>query len=468
MLASMATTQRMSSADAAWLHMDRPTNLMAITSALWFDEPVDWERARAVLRARLVDRFPRFRQRVVEGRAPMSGPHWEEDPHFDFDLHVHHVALPPPGDAPALQQLVADLMAVPLDRSKPLWHFYFVDGYGDGAAIVVRMHHCIADGIALARVLLSLTDEDPDAGIAAGGEPPPARAGHGLADALVAPARGVIAAAEGAAGAVAHEAVAVARHPSELVDLAATTLEDAQALARMVLAGPDPPTPLKGELGSAQQVAWSKPIGLDEVKEMGHHMDATVNDLLLTAVAGALRSYLRARDGLVDELTAFVPFNLRPLDQPLPRDLGNAFGLVFLRLPIGIGSRRRRLAEIHSRMNEIKHSPEAAVSYGLLGAMGRAPVEVERRLVELFTAKGSAVITNVPGPRERVYFAGTAIRGVLVWAPRSGDVAMSIAILSYAGEITVGLTADQGLVPDPERIIAAFEREVEALFRLDS
>jgi diacylglycerol O-acyltransferase len=463
----MARAERMSSADAAWLHMDRPTNLMVITSALWFDEPVDWDRARDVLRSRLVDRFPRFRQRVVEGRAPLSGPHWEDDPNFDLALHLHHVALPPPGDAATLQELIADLMAIPVDRSKPLWHFYFVDGYGEGAAIVVRMHHCIADGVALARVLLSLTDEDPDAGITSARAEGASRE-RGSVDALLAPARGAFGMAQRAADAVTHEAIEVARHPSELVDLAATALEDTQALAKLVLTGEDAPTPLKGELGSVQRVAWSDPIQLEAVRDMGHRMGVTVNDLLLTAVSGALRTYLRGRDGLVDELTAFVPFNLRPLDEPLPSNLGNQFGLVFLRLPVGIGDRRRRLTEIHRRMVEIKHSPEAAVSYGLLGAIGRTPVEIEKLLVETFTTKATAVMTNVPGPRQRVYFAGSPIRGVLVWAPRSGGVGMSIAILSYAGEITVGLMVDEGLIPDPERITHALEREVQALFRLKS
>ena len=125
-----------------------------------------------------------------------------------------------------------------------------------------------------------------------------------------------------------------------------------------------------------------------------------------------------SRDGLVDELTAFIPFNLRPLDQPLPARLGNRFGLVFLRLPLGIGSRRKRLTEIHRRMEEIKHSPEGALSYGLLGAIGRAPAQVERLVVEQFTAKATAVMTNVPGPRRAVYFAGRPVRGVLVAAIR--------------------------------------------------
>ncbi|MGA9371270.1 MAG: wax ester/triacylglycerol synthase domain-containing protein, partial [Solirubrobacterales bacterium] len=144
-----STSQRMSHADAAWLHMDQPTNLMVITGVLWFDQPPDWDGVRETIRHRMVERFPRFRQRVVEGRAPLSGPHWEDDPRFDLDLHLHRVALPAPGDRDALQAFVADLMASPLDRSKPLWQFQLVDGYGEGAALVGRIHHCIADGIAL-------------------------------------------------------------------------------------------------------------------------------------------------------------------------------------------------------------------------------------------------------------------------------------------------------------------------------
>ncbi len=463
----MATAHGMSRADAAWLHMDQPTNLMVITSAMWFDEPVDWDRVREVIRTRLVDRYPRFRQRVVEGRGPLTGPHWEDDPHFDLDLHLHHVALPAPGDQAALQDLLADQLAKPLDRSKPLWHFHLVDNYGDGSAIVGRIHHCIADGIALARVMLSLTDEAPDAGIAAEANGDGARGGgRGVVATLLAPARGAISAARGVAGAVVHEAVEVVRDPTELRDLAATARDDAAALAKVLLPNPEVPTALKGELGVADLVAWSAPIPLEDVKAFGHAHEATVNDVIVTAVAGAFRRYLRARESLVDELTAIVPFNLRPLDKPLPADLGNQFGLVSLRLPVGMGDRRARLREVHERMEEIKHSPEGAISYGVLEALGSAPVEVEKRLVDLFSSGGTAVVTNVPGPREPVYLAGTPMSGVLVWAPCSGSVSMSISIFSYAGALTVGVMADAGLVPDPERIIEAFEREVEALMRL--
>jgi WS/DGAT/MGAT family acyltransferase len=462
----MPHTQPMSSADAAWLHMDQPTNLMVVTAAIWFDEPPDWDRVREILRSRFVERYPRFRQRVVEHRRPLKGPDWEDDPAFDIDMHLHRVALPAPGDSAALQAFVADLMATPLDRSMPLWQFHFVDGYGEGAALVGRLHHCIADGIALARVLLSLTDDAPDAGIEPAARERGEGRGPGLVRSVLGPIGQALGLARDAAGAAAHEAVEVARHPEELTDLAAAAREDAVTLARLLAPGADAPTPLKGDLGKAQRVAWTKPIPLEDVKGMGHASGTTVNDVVLTAVAGALREFLRARDALVEDVTAFVPFNLRPLDQPLPADLGNRFGLVFLKLPVGIGDRRRRLYEIHERMERIKNSPEGAISYGVLEAVGRTPAELEHRLVELFSAKATAVMTNVPGPREQVYLAGTPVRGVLVFAPASGSVAMSVAIFSYAGEVTVGLMADAGLVPDPGTIVAGVERELSALRRL--
>jgi len=459
----VSAIEPMANADAAWLHMDQPTNLMVITGLIWFDERPDWERVREVVRTRLIARYPRFRQRVVEGRPPFSGPHWEDDPRFDPALHFHRVALPPPGDEARLRALVVDVAAAPLDQSKPLWHFHLVDGFGEGAAIIVRIHHCIADGIALARVLLSLTDEPPE-------EPPPeeaaAEAGPGRLEGLVAPARGALAAAIGGTGSVVHESVEVARDPSRLLDLAAAAREDLGALAKLMTLSDDPPSPLKGEMGVAKAVTWTAPIPLEEVREMGHATGTTVNDIVLAAVTGAFRRYLRGRGSRVDELTAIVPFNLRPPTTPLPRRLGNRFGLVYARLPIGIGDRRRRLHEIHDRMDEIKRSPEGAVSYGVLDAIGRTPVGVEERLIDVFSAKGSSVITNVPGPPRPVRLAGTEVAGSLAWAPASGGVSMTISIFSYAGRITVGLLADATLVPDPERISDAIESEIDALLRL--
>ena len=464
----MSVTEAMSSADSAWLHMDRPNNLMVITGALWFDEPLDWDELRGVISSRLVDRFPRFRQRVVPSRMPMRPPNWEEDPGFDLDRHLHRVSLPAPGDRAALEDFVSELIAQPLDRSRPLWDWYFVDGYGSGSAIVARMHHCIADGIALARVLLSLTDSSPEAGIEPD-EPDESEHGGGLSGAVggaLRPARQAVSLTRKLAGATAHEAIEIARDPRELADLAATAGTDAKALAKTLLPAADSDTVLKGDLGVPERVAWSDPIPLADVKDAGHAHGATVNDILVAAVAGALRTYLAGRDSLVDELHAFVPFNLRPLDQPLPRQLGNRFGLVRLAIPVGIADPRERLEEVRRRMTEIKHSPEGAVSYGMLGAIGVTPEAIEQRFLELFSAAGSTVMTNVPGPREPVYLAGTPVRGVLVWAPTSGSVSMSVSIFSYNGEVTVGVMSDRGLVPDPGEIVAAFGEEVAAMLTL--
>jgi WS/DGAT/MGAT family acyltransferase len=452
------TREQMSNADAAWLHMDRPTNLMVITSVMWFAEPIDLAALTDVVRERLVERYERFRQRVAESHLPLRTPHWEQDPDFDLERHIHHLALPAPGGDAELQELVSDLMATPLDHSKPLWDLYVVDGYRGGSALISRMHHCIADGIALARVMLSLADEQRETGIAA---PPPGTPAHrGLASELAQQARH-------AAGALGHESLEIVTAPrEELSHLATEAARDARALTKILLTPADADTVFKGKMGVPRRAAWSAELELEEVKAIGHASGATVNDVLVTALTGSLRDYLRRRSSLVDQVRAFVPFNLRPLDQPLPSTLGNAFGLVFLTLPVGIASTRERLLSVKAEMDAIKRSAEGPVAYGILGVMGLTPPEVEKIAIDVFAAKASMVVTNVPGPQQPLYVAGTPLRGVLVWAPMSGSVAMSVSILSYDGRVTVGLMSDAGLVPDPERIVHGFERELRRLERL--
>jgi WS/DGAT/MGAT family acyltransferase len=455
-------SSRLSTADAAWLHMDRPTNLMVINSVLLFDEPVDWERFKEVTQRRLVDRYPKFHQRVVESPLPLRSPRWDEDPDFALEHHMHHVALPAPGDTAALQDLVSDLMAMPLDRNRPLWHQYLVDGYGEGCALIVRMHHCIADGIALARVMLSLTDSEPDAGIAA--QAPEDDASTGRLAPVLHLGDGVLRLGSATFTQAAH----IATSPSHAVRLAGAIGRDGATLLRLLLTPADAASAIKGDPGVSRRVAWTRPLSLRQVKHIAHSHDATVNDVLLAAVTGALRHYLQERGSPTPEIQAMVPFNLRPLDQPVPRDLGNRFGLVMLPLPVGTTGSYRRLVEVHRRMREIKTGRDGPVSYGILSAMGMTPEPVERRVVDLFTSKGTAVMTNVPGPREPVYLAGTPVSAVLVWAPTSGHIGMSVSIFSYRGQVIVGLMVDAKLVPDPEEIVAQLDRELRALARLKS
>lgn len=461
----------MSSADAAWLRMDRPESPMAITSVLWFEEALEPARVREILRERLVERFPRFRQRAVDGGA-LGGARWEDEDRFDLGLHLHHVALPAPGGRSELQALVSDLMSAPLDRTKPLWHVHVVDGYQGGGALVVRMHHCIADGIALARVMLSLTDAVPDGSSA----PPatPATPAAPIADegdggrGLLARAAGPLAPALGAgravAGTLAHEGLETLLHPRRAGRLAGEAAAVVRALAKEVGTVPDARGPLRGELGPGERVAWCAPVPLAQVKRIAHAHEATVNDVLVAAVAGGLRRWMDAGEATPSrEPHAMVPFNLRPLDEPLPRELGNRFGLVLLALPLLEPDPLSRLREVHRRMQAIKDSPEGPVSYGVLTAMGVSPPAVEAQLIDLFSAKASLVLTNVPGPQAPLQLAGTRLAGVLVWAPCAGSVSTSVSIFSYDGEVTIGFMVDAGLVPDPGAIVAAVEQELTAL-----
>jgi WS/DGAT/MGAT family acyltransferase len=419
--------------------MDRAENPMVVNSVVWFDEPLDWKRVKAILSSRLVDRFPRFRQHVADplGRPPR----FEDHPDFDIEQHLHRLALPAPRDRVALQALVSDLITPPLDPTRPLWHAYLIDGYGDGCAILYRIHHCIADGVALARVMLALTDSPAD-------EPQP-----GDPSSI----------AGRAARAVMHEGLETLAHPTRLAKLPGSLTQDAVTLLKLLAGRNEAETKLTAPLHGSRRVAWSQPVPLERVRGAGHRSSGTINDALLAAVTGALRTELGRAGDLPDDVHVVVPFNLRPPEEALPRDLGNQFALILLALPVGIEDRGERLREVKMRMDAIKSSHEAPISFGILSALGTGPTAVEDRMIGFFTEKASAVVTNVPGPMEQVSFAGVPVEGVLVWAPCSGSIGMTVSIFSYRGEVTVGFMTDTGVVPDPQPLVDAFDAELREL-----
>ncbi len=299
--------------------------------------------------------------------------------------------------------------------------------------------HSIADGIALVRVMLSLTDPTPSAS--------PRR--HSTASSNHAgPLDRLSSAAGGAA---------------KLLQNPGRVAEGAYRLGRLVLLPPDPPTPFKGELGRRKRAAWSNPVPLEDFKAIGKAYGATVNDVLVATATGALRRYLEKRGESIKRLAirASVPVNLRPLEDG--HNLGNSFGLVFLTLPVGIVDPVRRLRAIKKEMDELKRSPEALVAFGVLNLLGLAPVEVERLGLRFFGSKATAVLTNVPGPREPLYLAGRKLDRVMFWVPQSGRLGLGISILSYAGGVMLGVATDEGLVADPEKIVDAFEKEFRSL-----
>ena len=441
----MSTT--VSAVDAAWLRMEDPTNLMMVTGVLLFDGRVDPDRLRAVVEERLLP-FARFRQRVEEPLFGVGMPRWVTDDRFELDAHLHRVALPQPSDKAALEAFVSDVMSSPLDFSKPLWQMHLVE-HASGTALVTRVHHAIADGIALVQVLLSLTDTSarprrrrpaPRPGADAGGSPL-VRAGGWLAQA----------------------GFGLAREPGQALRAAGVGADAAATLARVALLPPDPRTALKGPLGVSKRAAWSEPIALADVRVAREHGRGTINDVLVATTAGALRRYLGARGDDVDglDLRAALPVNLRPPDQA--HRLGNQFGLVFLALPLGIDDPLERLAEVKRRMDELKSSLQPVVALGLLTAIGLLPGRLQPLPVQFFGSKASLVLTNVPGPREQLYLAGEPLRRAMFWVPQSGRLGLGVSILSYAGEIMVGVASDAGLVPDPQAIVEAFEAELTAL-----
>jgi len=449
--------ERMSSVDALWFHMEEPDNLMMITSVLAFDGRMDFARLRELVRARLVERYPRFRQRVVVGR--LGTPSWVDAEDFDLDAHLVRLPVPSADEPGALEALVGQWMSTPLERSRPLWQLHVLEGAPGGDVLLSRVHHCLADGIALARVLLTLSDDGDDSAVA---EVPASRPAVGGLEKWT---RRALSAA-GTARAVLRKGAELVAEPILAGDLMRQGALGALALGKLMAIPPDPRTPLHGPLGVHKRAAWSASLSLERVKALGRALDGTVNDVLLATLAGALRRYLESLDVAPEDLHALVPVNLRPLDVPVPRELGNRFGVVFLRLPVHIEEPRRRLRELSRRMLAVKRSPEAVVTFSALELLGLTPAPLERAVVDLFGSKASLVATNVPGPRQSVTLAGARLRELTFWVPQTGHLGLGVSLFSYAGQVTVGVASDAERVPEPGALVRAFHEEFEALSSL--
>ncbi len=449
--------ERFSLVDAAWLHMDEPTNMAVISGVIMFDDPLDFNVLKELIRTRLL-RVRRFRQRVREPLFGVGIPQWEDDPHFDLDAHLHRIALPAPHDQQALHELVGDLMSMPLDFTKPLWQYHLVENYEGGCALICRLHHSMADGLALVQVLLSLAD-----------------------DAAVPNAETALTVTSNENGArkrgsIFGNAMKLARTGTNYVRQTVTSREKLRdtallgasgslALGKLLFIGPDTHSMFKGKCGVMKRVAWTQALPLADVKDVAHALGGTINDTLISAVTGALRRYLEARcmDTQDMNLRAIVPVNLRaPGDLDLD-SLGNRFGLVFLSLPVGVEDPLLRMAILKDRMDDIKRSPEALVAYGILGTIGATPVAVEHVINTIFGMKATAVMTNVPGPREPIYLAGNRIRTLMFWVPTPAHLGLGVSIISYAGQVNVGINTDARLIPDPDEIVSAFDEEFHAL-----
>jgi len=452
-----STREKMSAVDTAWLRMDRPHNLMMICGVLLFREPVELERVRELVRQRFLV-FTRFRQRAVE--AP-GGAFWETESHFDLSQHVVSARLPGRAGQSELQRYVSKLIATPLSRARPMWQFHLVARYGGGSALIVRIHHSYADGMALVRVMLSMTDASPDG--------PPAMPFASQARARKESDRASLRSGNALKSALKVGSMLLQKggdllaDPAKAAALAARGSALIAEIAKLARMPKDSPTRFKGAPGKAKRVAWAPPLPLSEVKTLGRALGASVNDVLLSCVAGAIRRYLAEKGDAVAGVTlrALVPVNLRPMEDA--GQLGNRFGVVFLDLPIGIENPVARLYAVRANMHALKGSYQPILAMGVLAAMGAGPKALQEALLHALSRKASAVMTNVPGPQQPLYLAGAKIESLMFWVPQSGDIGMGVSILSYDGAVQFGLLTDRGLCPDPERIIARFGAEFDTL-----
>ena len=454
----------LSSVDFAWLRMDDPTNLMHINGVLVLDQPAAFESIRDIIERRLLA-IPRFRSRVV---VPKRGkPYWEPDPGFDIANHVGSITLPDPGGDDELRAVVEGLISQPFDPAHPMWSFQVIQNFRGGTVVMAKLHHCLGDGVALMLVLLSMTDRTPQ--IESGARNPflslytrheKHEEEHLDLDTIRRLAEEIM-----------PDGMRLMLHPAEAFRKVKGWVKAPVAtgnLGRLVFRRRDPRTAFKGPLGVPKSVSWSEALPLAEVKAVSKALGATINDVLLSAMTGGLRRYLMQNGGPLpgDDLNfrAAMPVNLRTMERM--DQLGNQFGLIFLSLPVGIADPARRLEELKRRSKSLKRSMEPIVVFRILDTLGIVPRMVQDLVVGIFATKATAVMTNVPGPKDVLYLAGKPIQDIFFWVPQAGRVGIGISICSYAGRVRLGVGTDTGLVPDPEKIVTGFHEELEAMRRL--
>ncbi len=402
---------------------------MVVTAVLRLATPVSVDDLRAVVADRLVGRHARFAARLVPPRFGLGAPSWQRDHQLDLARHV--LAATPVDAAPldddGLAVLVGDVMSRPLDLAHPPWQLHLAR-VGDGCAVVARLHHCIADGIALAHVLLGLTEPASTSG--AGGGTSAAAAGRTRSRDQ--------------------------QRPSTIA-LAAGVVSTA---TRLLTSLGEPVSSLRGQPQGIKRVGWSRPHDLAAVKDAARRLEVSVNDLLLAAVAGGLRRHLVLRGEPLDDVRVMMPVDLRGAATD---ELGNRFGVVFASMPVAASTQHERLALVAARTGELKGSIQPGVTFGLLKLVGALPAVVGTIANAVLGSVATAVVTNVPGPREPLQLAGSRLDSLVFWVPQAGRTSLGISLFSYAGAVTVGVAGDAVLDVEPADLAQWIDDELQLL-----
>jgi diacylglycerol O-acyltransferase len=441
---------RLTAVDASFIAQEGPTSHMHVGAVMIFDGPApDYEDLPDHVRSRL-HLVPRFRQKLAFPPIETGRPLWVDDANFNLEYHVRDTALPAPGSEAQLRALAARVHSQALDRSKPLWEMWLVQGLeGDRFALITKTHHALVDGVAgvdLATVLFDLT-------------PVPAKVEHPETPWQPRPTPNALEmAARGVRGLVALPFEAAARvvdaatHPGDALH---ETREALEGLGEVVWAGlnPAPDTPLNVEIGPHRRLVWVR-HELADFKRVKDALGGTVNDVVLATVAGALQKWLRSRgvrtEGL--ELRALVPVSIRARDEQL--HLGNQIAAMRGPLPVYVEDPVARLQVVRRAMDGLKDSKQALGAEVLAGMQALAPPTIfaQASRLNFSTRLFNLLVTNVPGPQVPLYLLGRELQDLFPVAFLPKNHALAVAIMSYDGGMDFGLLGDYDAMPDLDRL----------------
>jgi WS/DGAT/MGAT family acyltransferase len=451
---------RLSGLDTSFLHLERGPAHMHVASTTVFEGPApEYEELRDHIDSRL-HLVPRFRQKLRLVPFGQGRPRWVDDPHLNLGYHIRHTALPEPGSDEQLRILAARLFSQRLDRSKPLWEMWLVDGLEGGRfALVTKTHHALVDGVSgvdITNVLFDAAPEPPE--LPAAAEPwiprPEPSDGQVLAEALV---ERVTSPAELARG-----ARAIVRGPRRAARAAVDALEAAGALARAGVAAPA--SPFNVDIGPYRRFA-TVDVALAELKRIKNSAGGTVNDVVLAAVAGALGRYLRGHGHAIQdlELRAMVPISVRSDEQH--GALGNQVSSYMAPLPIWCDDPIERLHRVSETMGDLKSSKQAVGASLMTELADFAPPTIAAQAARLQSRQRffNLVVTNVPGPQFPLYLLGRRLEALYPMVPLARRQAVCFGIMSYDGQIHFGLIGDYDGMSDLEALAGDLEASLAEL-----
>jgi diacylglycerol O-acyltransferase len=458
----VANRNRLTGLDASFLHLEHEDQIhMHVASCMVFDgPPPTHDELVAHVEARL-HLVPRYRQRLAFVPFGQGRPVWVDDPHFNTRYHVQHHALPPPGSDEQLKHLTGRCFSQRLDRNKPLWELWLVEGLRDGRfAILGKTHHALVDGISGVDITTVLFDVTPEPAPTPAPEQPwvprpmPSSA-QLLADALL--ERATVPAE------IARGVRSVVSRPRRV---AKELLGDLSAVGSFTVPGARsaPPSPLNVPIGPHRRFTWCE-ADLERVKGIKNALGGTVNDVVLATVAGGLGRYLRAHGHPTIDLTlrAMIPVSVRSDEQR--GALGNQVAAVWASLPVGETDPVAQLQLVRGEMEGLKESHQAVGARLLTELTGFAPPTVMAQAARLQARQRyfNLVVTNVPGPQFPLYVLGRRLRAIYPMVPLAQILALGIAIMSYDGQLAFGLNADYDALPDVELLAAQLAEALDEL-----